>query len=182
MQHGLCNCSGSLTRTSRARSGWAQKKYLAINIVVPALIKLFGNFSTQKGNTVYLFKINSPFHAKPCLSVTTMSLLILFSKLPKVESVIFVPYLKRASERERRTDGRRERGGKVNNNSSFINGWMWLSGDSFSNAVSHLSQRLLSNVYRATHAQIRSLKALITSEPSPLIFKIFFTLTSGKPI
>lgn len=76
------------------------KTNLAINIVVPALIKLFGNFSTQKGNTVYLFKINSPFHGKPRLSVTAMSLLILFSKLPKV-----VPYFKRADGWKERETG-----------------------------------------------------------------------------
>lgn len=162
-------------------SGWVRK--MVINIAVPALIKLFSNFSTQKRTQFICLKSIAHFTVshvpvrRQC-HYLFCSLSFHCACSPKVESVIFPLFKEREKERERGGGG----GRSLNNNSSFINGWIWLSGDSFSNAVSQLSQWLSSNVYRATHAQIRSLKALITSEPSPLIFKIFFTLTSGKPI
>ncbi len=157
---------------------WGGGENLVINNVVPALIKLSSNFWHKREQFICLKSIAhftvSHVPARRQCHYLFWSLSFHCACSPKVESVIFPSCLRRERERERR--------GKVNNNSSFINGWIWLSRDSFSNAVSPLSQWLLSNVYRATHAQIRSLKALITSEPSPLIFKIFFTLTSGKPI
>lgn len=189
LQHGLFNYSGSLQgdwglhgeKKKKTWEGVDGCEKLVINIVVTALIKLFSNFSTQKRTQFICLKSIAHFTvshvpARRQCHYLFCSLSFHCTCSPKVESVIFSPLFKE-SESEKEKEG-----GRVNNNSSFINGWIWLSGDSFSNAVSQLSQWLLSNVYRATHAQIRSLKALITSEPSPLIFKIFFTLTSGKPI
>lgn len=112
---------------------------LVINIVVTALIKLFSNFSTQKRTQFICLKSIAHFTvshvpARRQCHYLFCSLSFHCTCSPKVESVIFSPLFKE-SESEKEKEG-----GRVNNNSSFINGWIWLSGDSFSNAVSQLSQ------------------------------------------